>query len=75
MKRIKDMEMKEAQQAFDINLFSQMDLLKLALPKLRAAKGRVIATTSGVTNFPFLDGLPIAGNHIMNKINLIYYHL
>jgi short-subunit dehydrogenase len=46
------MEMKEAQQAFDINVFSQLDLLKLALPKLRAAKGRVVATTSGVTKIP-----------------------
>lgn len=52
MQRIKDTDIKAVQQAFDINLFSQVDLVKLALPKLRAAKGRVIATTSGVTKWP-----------------------
>ena len=55
MQRIKDTDIKGVQQAFDVNLFSQVDLVKLALPKLRAARGRVIATTSGVTK------LPIAG--------------
>ena len=55
MQRIKDTDIKGVQQAFDVNLFSQVDLVRLALPKLRAAKGRVIATTSGVTK------LPIAG--------------
>ena len=52
MQRIEDTDIKGVQQAFDVNLFSQMDLVRLALPKLRAAKGRVIATTSGVTKLP-----------------------
>lgn len=52
MQRIEGTDIKAVQQAYDINLFSQVDLIKLALPKLRAAKGRIVATTSLVAKLP-----------------------
>lgn len=50
--KIADVGIDQHKTAFDVNLFSQLDLARLALPKLRAAKGRIVATTSGIVGFP-----------------------
>lgn len=44
-------------EAFNINVFSQLELTRKLLPALRAAKGRVIATTSGLAHIPLASWL------------------
>ena len=47
VKRVANVEAKEWQEAFNINLFSAVALVKAALPELRKAEGRIIMTSSG----------------------------
>ncbi|KAK5020624.1 hypothetical protein LTR16_001052 [Cryomyces antarcticus] len=47
VKRISQAEVEEWRQAFDINVFSAVSLVKAALPDLRSSKGRIIFCSSG----------------------------
>ncbi|KAF1987193.1 NAD(P)-binding protein [Aulographum hederae CBS 113979] len=47
VKRIKDFEYDEWKNAFDVNVFSAIALMKAALPALRSSKGRIVLTSSG----------------------------
>ena len=47
IKRIANTQADEWREAFDVNVFSAVALVKAALPELRRAKGKIVFTSSG----------------------------
>ena len=47
VKKICDSSAEEWRKAYDVTLFSAVELCKAAIPSLRESKGRVIFTSSG----------------------------
>lgn len=44
--------------AFDVNMFSAVELCKLALPHLRRSRGRIVFTSTGVAELPMTAWSP-----------------
>ncbi|KAF2191024.1 NAD(P)-binding protein [Zopfia rhizophila CBS 207.26] len=47
VKRVADSSAEEWRSSFDVNVFSAVELIKVALPSLRQTQGRIILTSSG----------------------------
>lgn len=44
--------------AFDVNMFSAVNLCKLAIPHLRKSQGRIVFTSTGVAESPMTAWSP-----------------
>jgi NAD(P)-dependent dehydrogenase (short-subunit alcohol dehydrogenase family) len=53
MKRGGEMETEQLRRAFEVNVFSQYELVRLALPHLAANGGRVVFLSTGLAEMPF----------------------
>jgi NAD(P)-dependent dehydrogenase (short-subunit alcohol dehydrogenase family) len=61
IQRVADLDLDAVRKHFEVNIFSQIALVKAALPDLhRAPNGRIVFVTSGVVDFPSAGWSPYA---------------
>lgn len=70
MSRIGDSELDKVKEAFDLNLHSQIDLVRIALPALRSSKGKVLAVTSALASIPTAGWAPYCASKAALNIYL-----
>lgn len=58
IEKCSEIPMDQLKRSFDVNFFSAVNLCKLAIPHLRASKGKIIYTSTGVAEAPMAAWAP-----------------
>ncbi|KAK6334577.1 hypothetical protein TWF718_010034 [Orbilia javanica] len=73
--KVEDADLAGWETAFQVNLFSNVDLIKNALPELRKANGRVVMVSSGAVGLPFTGwGAYGSSKAALNHLNMTLAH-
>lgn len=70
IERFSDMSMEQFRSNFELNLFSAVNLCKLALPHLRKSQGKIIYTSTGVAESPMIAWSPYCSSKAAMNIFL-----